>query len=217
MPDIHSIGLGGGSRVRFSSSGQAIVGPDSVGHAILSEALVFGGKTLTTTDIAVSSSLRNSDVDNSEAASIGNSEHLQGKVTPSQTDAALDRVRKILEAAVDKMKTEPGDIEMLLVGGGAVIVPRSLSGVSTIVRPPFFDVANAVGAAIARVSGSIDRVEIPGGKNGDIEGIVERCKQEAVRKAVEAGASVSTVEVAEVAVIQLPVLSHDLPLWLAAD
>ncbi|KAL5520937.1 hypothetical protein ACEPAF_2940 [Sanghuangporus sanghuang] len=208
MPDIHSIGLGGGSRVHFLPSGQAIVGPDSVGHAILSEALVFGGETLTATDIAVASALRESGEEASESASIGDSANLHGKLTSPQIDAALNRIRNILEGAIDKMKTEPGDIEMLLVGGGAVILPSTLAGISNIVRPPFFDVANAVGAAIARVAGGVDRVEIPGGKNGDIEEIVERCKQEAIRRAIEAGANKITVEVAEVAVIQLPYVAN---------
>ena len=54
MPDVLSIGLGGGSRVR-SADGATTVGPDSVGFRLTSEALVFGGSTLTATDIAVAS------------------------------------------------------------------------------------------------------------------------------------------------------------------
>ena len=34
MPDLLSIGLGGGSRVRLEESGQVTVGPDSVGHQV---------------------------------------------------------------------------------------------------------------------------------------------------------------------------------------
>ena len=52
MPDVLAIGLGGGSIVRQNEDGLTI-GPDSVALNLLSEALVFGGKTLTTTDIAV--------------------------------------------------------------------------------------------------------------------------------------------------------------------
>ena len=52
MPDIISVGLGGGSIVRSENS-KITVGPDSVGYKIGQEALVFGGHTLTTTDIAV--------------------------------------------------------------------------------------------------------------------------------------------------------------------
>ena len=48
------------------------------------------------------------------------------------------------------MKTSPDDVTVLLVGGGGIIVPDKLTGVEEIVRPPYFDVANAVGAAMAK-------------------------------------------------------------------
>ena len=50
MPDVYSFGLGGGSLVREDP---LHIGPQSVGYRITQEALVFGGDTLTTTDIAV--------------------------------------------------------------------------------------------------------------------------------------------------------------------
>ena len=53
MPDVYSIGLGGGSIVRQREDGSVTVGPDSVGYEITQKALVFGGDTLTATDIAV--------------------------------------------------------------------------------------------------------------------------------------------------------------------
>lgn len=49
MPDVLSIGLGGGSRIHPDHR----VGPDSVGYRLPEQALVFGGSTLTATDIAV--------------------------------------------------------------------------------------------------------------------------------------------------------------------
>jgi N-methylhydantoinase A/oxoprolinase/acetone carboxylase beta subunit len=52
MPDILSIGLGGGSRVTQSKDGIAI-GPTSVGYRLKTESLVFGGEILTATDLAV--------------------------------------------------------------------------------------------------------------------------------------------------------------------
>ncbi|KAH8112959.1 DUF917-domain-containing protein [Phellopilus nigrolimitatus] len=205
MPDIHNIGLGGGSRVRFSPTGSVSIGPDSVGHAILSSALVFGGSTLTATDLAIAAGLPSASV---TSVSIGDSARLEGAFTEYQTTAGVARLTALLESAIDRMKTEPGPVPILLVGGGAIIVPSELAGVSEIVRPPFFDVANAVGAAIARVSGVVDRVEIPGGKNGTIDEIVERCKDEAVSRAMAAGAEEASVEVAEVTVIQLPYVAN---------
>src|SRR4051794_28652770 len=49
MPDLYSIGLGGGSIVRLDP---LRLGPDSVGYHLLREARVFGGATLTATDMA---------------------------------------------------------------------------------------------------------------------------------------------------------------------
>src|SRR5436305_5893179 len=49
MPDLYSIGLGGGSIVRQDP---LRVGPDSVGSCPTHEAVVFGGGTLTATDPA---------------------------------------------------------------------------------------------------------------------------------------------------------------------
>ena len=43
MPDVISIGLGGGSIVRVKPDGSVTVGPDSVGYEITKKALVFGG------------------------------------------------------------------------------------------------------------------------------------------------------------------------------
>jgi len=34
MPDVLSIGLGGGSRVRLDEKGHVTIGPDSVGHHV---------------------------------------------------------------------------------------------------------------------------------------------------------------------------------------
>ena len=53
MPDVVSIGLGGGSIVRVADDGSVTVGPDSVGYQIAERALVFGGDVMTATDIAV--------------------------------------------------------------------------------------------------------------------------------------------------------------------
>lgn len=52
MPDVFSIGLGGGSLVVDGPKG-VTVGPRSVGYRIITEALIFGGATLTTSDVIV--------------------------------------------------------------------------------------------------------------------------------------------------------------------
>ena len=48
------------------------------------------------------------------------------------------------------MKTSPEDIHVLLVGGGSIICTEPLAGVAKVTSPPFYSVANAVGAAMAK-------------------------------------------------------------------
>lgn len=48
MPEVFSIGLGGGTKVE-EVEGEVKVGPESVGHRLHTEGLIFGGNTLTTT------------------------------------------------------------------------------------------------------------------------------------------------------------------------
>src|SRR6185295_18490588 len=52
MPDVLSLGIGGGSHVDGAE-----VGPQSVGYELTSRALVFGGDVLTATDLAVAAGL----------------------------------------------------------------------------------------------------------------------------------------------------------------
>lgn len=57
------------------------------------------------------------------------------------------------------MKTSPDDVTVLLVGGGGIVSPETLVGVAKIVRPPFYSVANAVGAAMAKGKLTIQLVD----------------------------------------------------------
>ena len=72
--------------------------------------------------------------------------------------AVLDEARAKIEDAIDRMKTEAGDLPLIAVGGGAFLVPDRLAGISEVIRVPHGDCANAVGAAIAQVSGETDQV-----------------------------------------------------------
>ena len=67
MPDILSIGLGGGSLVAADGGS---VGPRSVGRELVNKGLIFGGETLTATDIVVAAG--DADIGNAE-----NTRHLR--------------------------------------------------------------------------------------------------------------------------------------------
>ena len=64
----------------------------------------------------------------------------------------------MLADAIDRVKTSREPVTLVAVGGGAPLVPEDLPGTSEVLRPDHSDVANAIGAAIASVSGEVDRV-----------------------------------------------------------
>ena len=64
----------------------------------------------------------------------------------------------MLADAIDRVKTSREDRPLIAVGGGSILVPERIPGVSEIIRPEHYDAANAVGAAIASVSGQVDRI-----------------------------------------------------------
>ncbi|KAK4503829.1 hypothetical protein PRZ48_004744 [Zasmidium cellare] len=184
MPSLHSIGLGGGSIVR-EADGKVTVGPDSVGHYLTRDALVFGGKVTTSSDIAVAAG----------KAHMGDSKAV-ASLAPSLVEQAQQRIKSLLEGAVDIIKTSPEPLPVLLVGGGAILAPDSLSGASELKLPPYHDVANAVGAAISKVGGIVDIIQ--GVADQSVTQAVDRAKEMAIQRAVDAGAIRDSVIIAEV-------------------
>ena len=188
MPDLVTIGLGGGTEVR-EEDGEVRLGPGSVGYRLTREALVFGGATPTLTDAAVVCG----------RTTLGNPAGAEAH--RRLLEAAMARSDALLADAIDRIKVAKGDRPLVVVGGGSVLVPDRLPGVSEIHRPEHYEVANAIGAAIASVSGQVDRVVhlSPGGRE---EAIREAC-DEARERAIEAGADPERVEIAEIEEIPL--------------
>jgi N-methylhydantoinase A/oxoprolinase/acetone carboxylase beta subunit len=191
MPDVLSIGIGGGSHVHESTQE---VGPQSVGYRLTSEALVFGGSTLTATDVAVAAG----------RAEVGDRDAV-GHIDGSFATAVLDRIAQRIAEAVDRMRTSSAPIPVVAVGGGSILLPDELPIFGTVHRPENYAVANAIGASIAQVGGEIDKVYAV--EPGRREAILDAVRQEAVDKAIAAGAkpkSVSIVDFDEVPIPYLP-------------
>ena len=181
MPDVLAIGLGGGSLVRAEGRN---VGPDSVGYELINQAQCFGGDILTATDIAVAggwADVGDKSLVNAEQATI---------------DAARISMRHALDVNVERMKTEASDLPLLVVGGGAILVDWPVKSVSNVLRPEFSSVANAVGAAIAQVSGEVERVMTLNGENR--EAALDDACQEAKENAIAAGATAASVKIIEI-------------------
>lgn len=191
MPDVHSIGIGGGSLVHTVDD--VTVGPTSVGFRITDEALVFGGETLTATDIAVAGGL----------AEVGDPTRVEN-VDKGIVRDGLDWIRAKLAEAIDRMKTGPDPVPVVVVGGGSVIVTDDIPGASQVIRPPHFSVANAVGAAIAEVGGQIDRIVSLDEIHRD--DAIREAREEASARAVAAGAVESTVRIVDIEEVPLAYL-----------
>jgi N-methylhydantoinase A/oxoprolinase/acetone carboxylase beta subunit len=182
MPDVLSIALGGGTRVRGTPDRVAL-GPDSVGFELTRRALIFGGEDLTTTDIAVSAG----------QAVVGDPRRV-ASLDSRLVRATLDRIHGQIEDAIDQMKTSSLPVPVILVGGGNILLSRSLRGTSKVHRPKHADVANAVGAAISMVSGRVDRMfDFAIGR----ERALEQAKEEARSAALAAGAEPDSIEIVE--------------------
>lgn len=107
-------------------------------------------------------------------------------------DAAVTKIHSILEDGVDRIKTSARPLPLILVGGGAILVNRDISGASEVIIPEHAGVANAIGASIAQVGGEVDKV-YSYEQMGRDAAIVD-AKQQAVLAAVEAGALEDSVE-----------------------
>jgi N-methylhydantoinase A/oxoprolinase/acetone carboxylase beta subunit len=190
MPDVLAVGLGGGSIVRDEG---ARIGPDSVGYEITSKALVFGGDTLTTTDIVVAAGLEDIG-DRSRVA------HIPAKTV----EAALDTIHRMVDEAVDRMKTSAEPLPVILVGGGSILVSRPLPSASEVIRPENASVANAIGAAIAQVGGEVDRIFSLEGTSRDV--VLDGAKAEASERATKAGADPATVKIVDIEEVPLSYL-----------
>ncbi len=190
MPDVVTIGLGGGSIVRQRKDGTVTVGPDSVGYEITEKALIFGGDTVTATDIAVRLGM----------AELGDTSRV-ADMDIDFANKAMAQMKAMVEDAIDAMKVSGADVDVILVGGGSITLPTDLRGASSVLKPAFFGTANAIGSAISKVSGTIERLIDYEQTPRDIA--LESAKADAVEMAVEAGAVRETVEIVDVEDIPL--------------
>jgi N-methylhydantoinase A/oxoprolinase/acetone carboxylase beta subunit len=180
MPDLLSLGLGGGSLVRDAP---LAVGPVSVGYQLTERSLVFGGSDLTATDVAVAAGL----------VELGDRTRVAALPAARVRDA-LARIHALIEEGVDRMKADARDEPLIAVGGAAFLVPERIAGVSKVVHVEHRAVANAVGAAIAQVSGEVDQIF----QNLARDEAIARARGLAEDQAVRAGACPETLTVVEV-------------------
>jgi DUF917 family protein/N-methylhydantoinase A/oxoprolinase/acetone carboxylase beta subunit len=159
MPDVYSIGLGGGSYVKAEmndGSYSVTVGPRSAGYNIKKEAFIFQDDIdccqidlLTATDLAVAAG----------HATIGNKNNVS-TIPGTLVEAGIQKIKSMVELAIDNVKLSADPLPVILVGGGCIIlnVQNGLEGSSELLFPSHFEVANAVGAALSQISGTVECV-----------------------------------------------------------
>ncbi len=191
MPDVFSIGLGGGSLVVDDADGVK-VGPRSVGYRIATEALIFGGGTLTTSDVMVAAGR----ADFGDASKVAH-------ITPDFVARVQAKIAAMLEDCVERSRLSPDPLPVIVVGGGSILVNGPIGGLE-VIKPNHFAVANAVGAAIAQVSGEVDRVYALA-EIGRDQALAD-AKEKAIEAAVAAGALRSSIEIVDVEDVPLAYL-----------
>src|SRR5262249_6415381 len=157
------------------------------------EALVFGGTVPTLTDALVA---------------VGRLRDIGAAVLPAGFEQLFSRAIAacdvLVEEAVDRLKSSGRPLPLVAVGGASGLIPETLDGVTSVLRPDNCEVANAIGAAIASVSGEVDRMFAFRQSSRD-EAIAEAA-QLARDEAVRAGADPAHVEVVEIDEIPLAYL-----------
>lgn len=170
IPDVLSLALGGGSYISFDNESRIHIGPKSSGKNIFKEAKLFGGDKLTLSDAA---------------AKIGCFHFSTGNIenVPISQESAHNIIRTAtdkIEYCIQRMRGNRQDIPVIAVGGGAPLL-ENLKGV---LLPENADVANAFGAALAEISGTIDTVV----NLSNREETLNKLKEEATNIAIKGGA-----------------------------
>ncbi|WP_033292661.1 hydantoinase/oxoprolinase N-terminal domain-containing protein [Amycolatopsis jejuensis] len=179
MPDLVSIGLGGGTIVHPGGR----IGPDSVGYRLASQALVSGGTVATLSDVGVLAG----------RLSFGSR---TPELPPDTVRSAVAWIDERIGFLTDRIRAGRADLPLIAVGGGAGLLPTRVPGTATVIRPRHAAVANAIGAAIAEVSGSVDRVFTY--DSGSRSECLRAAQDEAIEAAGTAGADRTRIRITTV-------------------
>lgn len=181
MPDVVSLAIGGGSLIERSP---IKVGPRSVGREITSRAQCFGGKELTLTDVAIAAG--HLKIEGVKPVALAKKQALE----------ILQEVVSNIEANIALLDAENRSLPVILVGGGAALLPPELLSERYLI-PINAPVANALGAALSRIAGSVDTIV----SLTDQSRALAEVKQQAIEAAIAKGAAPETIAVSDVQII----------------
>ena len=110
----------------------------------------------------------------------------------------------MIEEGIDRVKLNKDDVPVILVGGGSILVNGKLKGASEVLIPDHSDVANAIGASLAQAGGEIDKIYSYSEMGR--EKSIENAKNDAISRALQAGAIKNTIKIIELEEIPLSYL-----------
>jgi len=197
MPDAIAIGVAGGSIVKIVNN-EVIVGPESVGYQLTVKGIAWGGDTITATDVALA--LDHMKIEDPTC----NPKLAKEKIPFDVAKAAFNYIVNKVEWGIDRIKTKPDPVPVILVGGGSAMLPQKLKGASEVIRPEGAQYANAIGAATALVGATIERTY--NYEQTPRANALDDAKKVAIERAIEAGADPTTVEIVMVEEVSLPYL-----------
>lgn len=194
-PDLLSLPIGGGSHTFIDYEGKFKIGPLSVGRDLFQQAVSFGGKQITLTDVALKAGYLTLKGANPEDVPL----------TKKLSEQILyQTLHKIVEK-VSLMEGNMKHLPIILVGGGAELFQKEKLG-SRFIVPQHAHVANAYGAALAKVMGTIDKVV----SLEQREIILEKMREEAIKETIRQGAESKTVEIVDTEIIPYHYTSNQL-------
>src|SRR4030095_1647646 len=99
------------------------------------DALIFGGSTLTASDVVAAAGR----ADFGDATKVA---HL----TPDLVERTQKKIMKMLEDCVERSRVSAARLPVIVVGGGSILVDGSIGGLD-VIKPKHFAGANTVGGA----------------------------------------------------------------------
>lgn len=166
MPDVHSIALGGGSVVKFQDE-KPILGPLSVARQLTKASFAFGGRVLTLTDAAIAYGAIH--IEAADKRSVPLKEH--------QAKTIVDNFKLRIAELAQTMRGISNELPVVLVGGGAAMASFNDS---KFLLPRHYDVANAYGAALSEVAGTVDKVISLTSRDSALESLHDEARKNAI-------------------------------------
>jgi hypothetical protein len=98
-------------------------------------------------------------------------------------------------------------LPVVLVGGGAPLIPGDTLADCPIIRPQYADVANAIGASIAQVSGEAEGLHVLTSQSRSE--MIDQLTHEATERAIAAGAAEASITTVDVEEVDIPYMANE--------